>query len=194
MQTSRDAQIVDWIGRLGAASAEDVMARFQMGRSWAYARLSALVADRLLIQRTLLHRQPGLYLATAEGLRWRGLQRLGVYRVGPGSFEHACQVAATATALHVAQPGWRILSEREIRAQEADHGELVASIKLGELPGRRAALASMTLAECAGPGDQHSGVDHIPQAHARSAQGLVGSRSSRRLDHGVFSHRQPRRS
>lgn len=35
MQTHRDAEIVGWLGRIGAASAEHVMARFQMGRSWA---------------------------------------------------------------------------------------------------------------------------------------------------------------
>jgi hypothetical protein len=39
--------------------------------SWAYARLSGLVVACLLEQRTLLHRRPGLYVATAEGLRWR---------------------------------------------------------------------------------------------------------------------------
>jgi hypothetical protein len=146
VQTGRDAEIVDWIGRLGAASAEDVMARFQMGRSSAYARLSTLVRDGLLVQRTLLYRQPGLYLATAEGLRWQGLQRLGVYRVGPGGFEHARQVASAAVQLHLALPGWPVLSEREIRAQEADRGELVASIKLGELPGGRPALHRPDLA------------------------------------------------
>jgi hypothetical protein len=146
MQTSRDAEIVEWVGRLGAASAEDVMSRFQMGRSWAYARLSSLVSDQLLVQRRLLYRQSGLYLATAEGLRWQRLQRLGVYRVGPGSFEHARQVAATAAALHLALPGWRIMSEREIRAEEADRGELGASAKVGALPGGRAALHRPDLA------------------------------------------------
>jgi hypothetical protein len=84
MQTQRDAEIVGWLGRIGAASAEHVMARLDMGRSWAYARLSALVRDGLLEPRTLLYRQPGLYIATAEGLCWTFLERLGVFRVGPG--------------------------------------------------------------------------------------------------------------
>ncbi len=48
------------------------------------------------------------------------------------------------------------------------------------------ALSSMTLAECAGAGDQHSGVHNVPQAYIRSAQGLVGSRSSHRVDYRVF--------
>jgi hypothetical protein len=146
MQTEKDAEIVDWIGRIGAAGAEHVMARFDMGRSWCYARLRILVADGLLVQRTLLYRQPGLYLATAEGLRWQGLQRLGVYRVGPGGFQHAREVASTAVAIHRGLPAWAVWSERQIRAAESDRGEAVVSAKLGELPGGRPALHRPDLA------------------------------------------------
>jgi DNA-binding IclR family transcriptional regulator len=96
VQTERYAEIVDWVGRLGAAGAEHVMARFHMGRSWAYARLNRLVADGLLEQKQLLHRQAGLYVATAEGLRWRGLRRLGAPRISVG--EHGLQVAARPSA------------------------------------------------------------------------------------------------
>ena len=140
MQTERDAAIVGWIGRLGAAGAEHVMGRFAMGRSWAYARLSKLVRDGLLEQRILLYRQPGLYLATVDGLRWQGLARLGVYRVSPGGFQHAREVASAAVALHRVLPGWEVLSEREIRLRESDEDELIASAKLGELPGGKPAL------------------------------------------------------
>jgi len=147
MQTERDAAIVGWTGRLGAAGAEHVMGRFDMGRSWAYARLSKLVKDGLLEQRILLYRQPGLYLATVDGLRWQGLARLGVYRVSPGGFQHAQEVATAAVALHRVLPaGWRVLSEREIRLQESDEDELVASAKLGELPGGKPALHRPDLA------------------------------------------------
>jgi hypothetical protein len=146
MQTEKDAEIVGWVGRVGAAGAEDVMARFGMGRSWAYARLGRLVVEGLLEQRTLLYRQPGLYVASAEGLRWCGLERLGVYRVGPGGFQHAQQVATTAVAVHAGLPGWEVLSEREIRAVESEQGELVASVRVGELPGGRPALHRPDLA------------------------------------------------
>jgi DNA-binding IclR family transcriptional regulator len=60
MQTEKDAEIVGWVGRVGAAGAEDVMARFGMGRSWAYARLGRLVRDGLLEQKTLLYRRSGV--------------------------------------------------------------------------------------------------------------------------------------
>jgi hypothetical protein len=140
MQTARDAEIVHWVGRIGAASAEDVMARFEMGRSWAYARLSRLVGDRLLEQKTLLHRRPGLYIATAEGLRWTLQPRLPVYRLSVGGFEHAAELATTAVAIHKELPEWRQLSERELRVLESDGGELIASARVGELPGGRPAL------------------------------------------------------
>jgi hypothetical protein len=140
MQTARDAEIVRWLGQIGAASAEDVMARFEMGRSWAYGRLSSLVSDGLLEQKTLLHRRPGLYLATAEGLRWTLQPRLPVYRLSVGAFEHAAELATTAVAIHKALPEWRQLSERELRVAETDAGELIASARVGELPGGRLAL------------------------------------------------------
>lgn len=140
MQTERDAEIVGWIGRVGAASARHVMARFRMGQSVTYERLAALVADGLLEHRMLLYRQPGLYFATADGLRWSGLERLGVDRVGPGGFEHARQVATAAVALHHGLPDAEVLSERELRARENDEGELFGSVKLGSLPGGREAL------------------------------------------------------
>jgi hypothetical protein len=54
VQTERYREIVDWIGRVGAAGAQHVMRRFGMGRSWGYARL---VADGLLEQRSVLYRQ-----------------------------------------------------------------------------------------------------------------------------------------
>lgn len=102
--------------------------------------------DWLLEQKTLLYRQPGLYVASAEGLRWCRLERLGVYRVGPGGFEHAREVARAAVALNADLPGWDVLSEREIRAAESDRGELVASARVGELPGGRPALHRPDLA------------------------------------------------
>jgi hypothetical protein len=146
VQTDRDAEIVGWIGGLGAAGAEHVMGRFAMGRSWAYERLSQLTRDGLLEQRRLLYGKPGLYVATATGLRWRGLGGLGVHQVRPGGFEHAWQVADVAVALHRALPEWQVLSDREIRWREREDGELLASVRVGLLPGGAAALHRPDLA------------------------------------------------
>jgi hypothetical protein len=140
MQTARDAEIVAWIGRLGAAGAEHVMGRFGMSRSMAYHRLGLLTKDRLLEHRGVLFGRPGLYTATRAGLRWRGLDRLGVFRVGPGAFEHAWQVAQAAVELHCAMPGWEVLSEREVRSVEADGEGLFASAQVGGGGGERNGL------------------------------------------------------
>jgi hypothetical protein len=122
------------------------MARFQMGRSWAYARLSALACDGLLEHKQLLYRAPGLYIATAEGLRWTGVDRLGVYRLGPGGVQHATELASAAVALHRALADHAQLTDRELRIYESERGELIASASLGELPGGRPALHRPDLA------------------------------------------------
>jgi hypothetical protein len=153
VQTARDQEILSWVARLGAAGAEHVQARFGMGRSQAYARLSALSSDGLLEQKRLLHRTPGLYLASAEGLRWTRLERLGVRRLSAGGFQHAWQLASTAVALYAHLPDRRQLSERELRALEDDEQRLIASVALGELPGGRPALHRPDLALLGGEGD-----------------------------------------
>jgi len=146
MQTRRDAEILTWIGGVGAAGAEHVMGRFAMGQSWAYTRLSRMVCEGLLERKALLHRKPGLYIATAEGLHSCGLERLGVQSIRPAGFEHAQEVASATVSLYRGLAGWKILSEREIRAEESDHNELVASARVGELPSGRPALHRPDLA------------------------------------------------
>jgi len=146
MHTEKDAEILGWIGRVGAAGAEHVMRRFKMSRSCSYEHLSRLVWHGLLEQKVLLYRKPGLYVATAEGLRRAGLERLPLYRVSSGGFEHAREVAAGAAHLYERFPDWEVLSERELRVEEGDRGELVASAKLGNLPGGRSALHRPDLA------------------------------------------------
>jgi DNA-binding IclR family transcriptional regulator len=137
MQTERDAEIVGWVGRLGAASAEHVASRFQMGRSWVYERLSGLVADGLLEQRALLHRRPALYVATVASLRWRGLGRLGVCRVRPGDFDHAWALVDTVLG---AAPG----------------AAWLAGARRGQDPTRTQALAADPRGAAAGLAAHHS--------------------------------------
>jgi len=126
--TARDRAITDWIGRLGAAGVTHVERRCGLSRRTAYRRLGALVDARLLTRRAVLYREPSLYLATAAGLRYCELQHLGVPRIGPGSFRHACQLAGVAAELAQGLAGWRILSERELRAEEARRDGLVGSV------------------------------------------------------------------
>jgi hypothetical protein len=128
--TPKDDAVLAWIGGLGAAGVEHVRVRFALSRSGAYARLSRLVDGGLLEKHTLLHRQPSLYVATREGLRSCGMERLRVFRVGPGGYRHAVQVARVTATLQPRLPGWQVMSERELRVVEADEGRLVGSAKL----------------------------------------------------------------
>jgi hypothetical protein len=132
--------VVEWIGRLGAAAAADVMVRFRMGRTATYRRLAALVDAGLLATERLLYGQPALYVATREGLAWARLERLDPCRVGVGSARHFALCARLAVALERTEPGYRVWSEREVRAAELEAGESVASAELGRLPDGRPRL------------------------------------------------------
>jgi hypothetical protein len=149
MQTDRDAEIVDWIGRLGAAGAEHTMHRFEMSRSVAYDRLGTLVRG-LLAHHTILYARPGMYVATSAGLRWQGNECLGRYSLSPGGFEHAWQIARAAVEIETTvDEDWILLSERGIRAAELEVGQPLASARIGTIANRpalhRPDLALMTV-------------------------------------------------
>jgi hypothetical protein len=186
VDTNRDQQIAAWLGELGAAGAEHVGARFGMGRSWTYRRLQLLVADGLLVERRLLHQQAGLYVATAEGLRWTGLGRLGVFRVGAGGFQHAREVARVAAELP--RLGARgLLSERTLRAAENDAGELIASARLGSLPGGRIALHRPDLALRSESGEMVAVEVELSVKAPRRLEAICrGYARARHLDHVAY--------
>ena len=108
MVTNRDRAIVEWIGRLGAASAADVMARFGMGRTATYRRLAALVDQGVLATERLLYGQPALYVATRDGLKWARIARLEPCRVGVSSARHFGLCARLAVVLERTEPGSRV--------------------------------------------------------------------------------------
>src|SRR3954466_16293019 len=97
--TDRDRSIMEWIGRLGAAGAADVMARFAMGRTATYRRLAALVDQGLLATEPLLYGEPALYVATRDGLQWARRARLEPCRVGMASARHFAFCAQLAVVL-----------------------------------------------------------------------------------------------
>jgi hypothetical protein len=140
MLTGRDCAIVEWIGRLGAAGATDVMARFGMGRTARYRRLAALVDQGLLVPVRLLHGQPALYVTTREGLVWARLARFEPCRVSVATATHWALCARLAVVLERTEPDYRVWSEREVRVAELDAGRAVASAELGRLPDGRPRL------------------------------------------------------
>ncbi len=126
-----DPPILAWIGRIGAARAEDVADRFGLAPAAARARLGAGVRAGLVENHRLLHGQPALYAATRLGLRRAGLAQLQPCRVSPAGFNHLGAVARAAVALERAQPSLEVVGERELRALERDAGRPLASGELG---------------------------------------------------------------
>src|SRR3954454_16994084 len=116
--TERDREIVTWIARLGAIEASHVRARFGTGRSVGYDRLSVLAAHGLVERVTLLHRQPGLYVATRDGRRWTDTDQLGHCRVSPGAVRHWRTCGRAVGPLEREFGARCIRPDREIRAAE----------------------------------------------------------------------------
>lgn len=136
--TDRDAQIVSWLGRIGAAGAEHVSERFGMGRSLGYIRLAAMTREGLLEHRKVLYERPGVYTATKRGLRWQGLSGLPVFQARPAGFEHAWQMASTAVALYRELPDWELFAERELRRLRDRDQEVVAWARVGAIGAQKA--------------------------------------------------------
>jgi hypothetical protein len=129
--TSRDTDVVDWIGRLGAADPGHVMARFGMGRTVTYRRLAALEAAGLIERSRLLYGQSGLTVATRAGLRLCGLEDLGVARVSAASVAHWQASTTVAVLLERRHGPGSVGGVREIRAAERATGREVATAQVG---------------------------------------------------------------
>jgi hypothetical protein len=66
--TSRDREIVRWVGRLRMVTAAQVAERFGLGRAVVYARLGGLAQLGFLEHRRIFHATPGVYQASRAGL------------------------------------------------------------------------------------------------------------------------------
>ncbi|MGA8337860.1 MAG: hypothetical protein WB761_24215 [Solirubrobacteraceae bacterium] len=125
MLTSRDREIVNWIGRQGVVRAEHVMVRFSIGRTASYRRLHVLVDYGLVRRHRLLYNDGGLLTATAEGLRWAELDQLP--RISLALVPHMIASAALAAELEPRLVHETLLSDREHRAAENAAGQPLAS-------------------------------------------------------------------
>jgi hypothetical protein len=130
--TDRDRSVVAWIAVIGAVSAQDVMARFGVGRTVGYRRLRALVDHGLLSRARLVYGQPALYVATRKGLAWAGMPQLDPARVGVATPRDWALCARLAVSLER-----RERCETRLRAAELEADRPVASAQLGHLPDGR---------------------------------------------------------
>jgi hypothetical protein len=137
--TDRDRSVVAWVAVIGAVSAQDVMARFGVGRTVGYRRLRALVDHGLLSRARLVYGQPALYVATADGVAFAGLGELDPARINEASVRHWALCARLAVVLEQRERR-EVWGEPRLRAAERQAGEPVASAQRGTLPDGRPRL------------------------------------------------------
>jgi hypothetical protein len=137
--TDRDRSVVAWIAVIGAVSAQDVMAKFGVGRTVGYRRLRALVDHGLLTRARLVYGQPALYVPTREGLAWAGIPQVDPARVGVATTRHWALCARLAVVLE-RRERYEVWGEPRLRAAEVEAETAIASARLGDLPDGRPRL------------------------------------------------------
>src|SRR4051794_9225027 len=115
------------------------MARFGVGRTVGYRRLSALVDAGLLARARLVYGQPALYVATSDGVAFAGLGELDPARVNEATVRHWALCARLAVVLEQRER-CEVWGEPRLRAAERQAGEPVASAERGTLPDGRPRL------------------------------------------------------
>jgi hypothetical protein len=126
--------LLEWIGGLGAATAEAVAGREGTSVSSARARLVAAQRDGLLASRRPLAAQPTLYTLTPRGMRAAGHAGLVPCRVSNASALHLIVCAGVAASLERCYPDHRVVGERELRRWEREAGAPLASARLRSGP------------------------------------------------------------
>jgi hypothetical protein len=130
--TDRDREIVAWIARTGAVTIGNLMARFRIGRSVAFDRVAVCTRAGHLARTHTLYGAPALITATRRGLRYAGLEELGIVVPTEGHDRRLRARADVALWLERTRPGARVMSARELRAEERALGRPIASQTLDE--------------------------------------------------------------
>jgi hypothetical protein len=127
--------ILRWTVRFGTVTPEALAQHGGWTLASARSRLIAAERAGLLRGRRVLAGGPVLYTATREGMRASGLRGLEPCRVSVANAPHAIECARVAAALERAYPDHRVVGERELRRDEREAGEALASARLGHGPG-----------------------------------------------------------
>lgn len=123
--------LVEWVAGLGAVTAEAMACRDGISPAAARGRLQAAVAGGLLAAARPLADRPTLYALTPQGARALARKGLAPCQVRPGNAQHLMACAAAAARLESCYPDHVAWGERELRAQEREHGARLASAVLG---------------------------------------------------------------
>ncbi len=131
--TSTSAQqvaIVQWVARMGAVSAQALAVREETTPASASGRLAALKRKRWLSARRVLEGGSTLYTVTAAGMRASCLRGLDPCRLTNSNAAHLAACAEVAAQLERRYTDHRVLGERELRRDERERGEVLASARL----------------------------------------------------------------
>jgi hypothetical protein len=124
--------LLQWVGGIGAVTAEALSQRELTTVSSARARLAAAQGDGLLARQRPLTGRPALYTLTRAALRAARLQGLQQCRVSPANALHLITCVAVAAGLERCYPAHRVIGERELRRQERVRGAPLASAHLAD--------------------------------------------------------------
>lgn len=111
--------------------AEDIQALIGRGRSEAYRHIAKGIDLGLLDRVSLLRGQPALIVATADG-HSLAASGLPVVRLSPGSVTHAAACSGVAVELASRHPECDLISDAELRRDEALAARPIASAGLGD--------------------------------------------------------------
>ena len=107
--------------------AGQVAERFGVGRSQCYARLTGLARVRLLRHERVLYGQPGVYLATGDGLQFADVA-LPPASIDLRTYDHDLEMVALVGKIEREGRG-RVLTEREVRAIDTPAGRSAGSYR-----------------------------------------------------------------
>ncbi len=138
VETQRDVEVLRWVGRFRFVSCEELAERFGVSVQAARARSRRLERLGYLGRERWHFTQPWSVFVTGKGLELLGLpRRKGTPRTDIQREHEAAIVWLTTQLELVAEPGVRVLTERECRRLEAVQGDYTYSAELAEGGKRR---------------------------------------------------------
>jgi hypothetical protein len=122
-------------------TAAQIAERFELGRAVSYARLGGMTQLGLVEHQRIFHAEPGVYLATRQGLHSVDLE-VPAARVDLRTYRHDVELSSLVIELEREFGPERVVTEREIRAldtpglrQEPDYRPLFGVLLGGAGPG-----------------------------------------------------------
>jgi hypothetical protein len=150
LSPTREA-IMQWTARMGAVTAEALAVREGASVASARGRLRFLARAGWISRGRPLDGQPALYVATRAGLRASRVRGLHPCRVSASGARHLIVCAMAAAVLERRYPNHLVLGERELRRDEGERGQVLASARLGSGPDGEPLLHRPDLVLCPQP-------------------------------------------